>query len=92
MFLAPLDLTAAEITTLEAAAARGPHPRMHRRAQAVLGHHRGSGIGQLAALFAVGYNTVSGWLRDWQAHGVAGLAEGKRTGRPPKLPRVVKEK
>lgn len=92
MFLAPLALTAPEIITLEAAVARGPHPRMRRRAQAVLGHHRGTGIASLAAFFAVGYNTASGWLRDWQAYGVAGLAEGKRAGRPPKLPPEVKKK
>lgn len=92
MLLAPLPLTAPEITTLEAAAAGGPHPRMRRRAQAVLGHHRGSRIEALATFFAVGYNTVSEWLRRWQQHGLAGLAEGARSGRPPKLPPPVKKK
>ena len=60
MFLAPLALTATETITLVAAVARGPHPRMRRRAQAVLGHHRGTGIASLAAFFAVSYNTASG--------------------------------
>ena len=88
--LAPLPLTESEIVTLEAAAANGPHPRMRRRAQAVLGHHRG--LGQLATLYAVGYNAVNCWLLRWQRHGVAGLAEGMRAGRPPKLPEPVQKK
>lgn len=92
MTLAPLPLSPAEISTLEAAASRGPHPRMRCRAQAVLGHHRGASIGQLARLFAVGYNTVSEWLRRWQNQGLlAGLAEGQRSGRPAKLPSAAKK-
>ncbi len=91
MLLASLPLTAPEITSLAAAAAQGPHPRMRRRAQAVLGHHRGATVHQLATLFAVGYNTASIWLRRWQDLGVAGLAEGQRAGRPPKLPPAVKK-
>ena len=71
--LASLPLTESEIVTLEAAAANGPHPRMRRRAQAVLGHHRGLRLDQLATLYAVGYNAVSRWLLRWQRHGVAGL-------------------
>ena len=64
---------------------------MRRRAQVVLGHHRGATRHQLATLFAVGYNTVGIWLRRWQELGVAGLAEGQRAGRPPKLLPVVKK-
>ena len=92
MPLAPLPLTALEITTLEAARAQGPHPRMRRRAQAVLGHHRGASISTLASLFAVQYNTVSQWLRNWRSHGLAGLAEASRSGRPSKLPPAAKKK
>ncbi len=92
MILAPLPLTDLEIMTLEAAAARGPHPRMRRRAQAVLGHHRGTTPDQLATLFAVGYNTVGIWLRRWEDAGLAGLAEGQRSGRPAKLPPLAKKK
>ena len=64
---------------------------MRRRAQAVLGHHRGASIQALATLFAVGYNTVSDWRRRWQTRGLAGLAEGPRRGRPTKLLPVVKK-
>lgn len=90
--LAPLALEAPEIDTLEACALRGPHPRMRRRAQAVLAHHRGLSLAQLAAAFATHRNVVSRWLSRWQRHGVAGLAEGRRAGRPPKLPAEAKKK
>jgi transposase len=58
---------------------------MRRRALAVLGHHRGQSLRQLAALFAVRYATVHDWLTRWHRHGLAGLAEGARAGRPPRL-------
>ena len=92
MPLAPLPLSASEISTLAAATSRGPHPRMRRRAQTVPGHHRGASIGQLATLFAVDYNTGSEWLRRWRDQGLAGLAEGRRSGRPTKLPSTAKKK
>ena len=79
------DLTNLEVLTLEQAAAHGPHYRMRRRAQAVLGHSRGQSISRLAALFAVDADTVSRWLRRWRAQGVSGLREGARSGRPPHL-------
>lgn len=90
--LAPLPLTAPEITTLEAAAAQDPHPRMRRRAQAVLGHHRGVTMNQLAALYAVGRNAISRWLTRWEHVGLVGLYEGGRSGRPPKLVPATKKK
>ena len=90
--LAASPLTEPEITTLEAAAAHGPHPRMRRRAQAVLGHHRGLTLNQLAALYAVGRNAVSRWLLRGQRLGVAGVAQGPRAGRPPKLGETAQKK
>ena len=87
--LTPLPLNESEIVTLKAAATNGPHPRMRRRAQAVLGHHRGLCLGQLAALYAMGYNVVSRWLLRWQRQGVVGLAEGMRAGHTLKLPEPV---
>ncbi len=79
------SLTSEELTTLEACSLHARHPRQRRRAQAILGHHRGHSLPQLAAFYAVRYATVHAWLHAWQAHGLAGLAEGKRAGRPPKL-------
>jgi transposase len=87
--LAPLALDAPEIDTLEACALRGPHPRMRRRAQAVLAHHRGLCIDQLVTAFGVQRNAVSRWLSRWQRFG---LAEGHRAGRPPTLPETAQKK
>ena len=92
MLLPPTPLTATEVVTLEACSLRGPHPRQRRRALAVLGHHRGQSLPQLAALFAVRYATVHDWLGAWRQHGVAGLAEGHRAGRPPKLTGAAQKK
>ena len=90
--LTPLALDAPEIKTLEACALRGPHPRLRRRAQAVLAHHRGLCIDQLAATFGARRNAVSRWLARWQRFGLAGLAEGPRADRPPKLPEAAQKK
>jgi transposase len=85
MLLPATPLTATELFTLEACSLHGPHPRQRRRALAILGHHRGQSLPQLATLFAVRYATVHDWLQAWQQDGIAGLAEGRRAGRPPKL-------
>ena len=59
-------------------------PRQRRRAQALLGHHRGQSLTHLASRYAVRYATVHAWVTAWDQHGLAGLAEGRRAGRPPK--------
>jgi transposase len=78
-------LTSADLQALDAYSRQAPHYRERRRALAVLGHHRGQSLGQLATLFAVRYATIHDWLTRWQCHGLAGLAEGRRSGRPRKL-------
>ena len=85
MHLAPIWLTAADVTHLEHTAERGEHPRQRRRAQTVLSHHRGLSIPQLATAYAVDRDTVRAWLPRFEQGGVAALAEGARSGRPPKL-------
>ena len=90
--LAILTLIPDEATTLDACSHHVRHPRQRRRAQAVLGHHRGQRLDQLVAFFAVRYATVHGWLNAWREQGLAGLLEGKRAGRPPKLPPATQKK
>ena len=92
MLLPPTPLTSTEVATLEACSLHGPHPRQRRRALAILGHHRGQTLPRLATLFAVRYGTVHDWLQAWQQRGLAGLAEGRRAGRPPKLAESAKKK
>lgn len=85
----PIALTTDEVATLDACSQHARHPRHRRRAQAVLGHHRGQSLAQLAAFFAVGYGTVRGWLQAGRERELAGLCEGPRAGRPSKLPPPV---
>jgi transposase len=66
--------------------------REQRRALAILGHHRGQSLPQLAALFAVRYATVHDWLSRWQQQGLARLAEGNRARRRPKLNAAAQKK
>lgn len=90
--LVPLALLPEEVATLDACSRHARHPRQRRRAQAVLGHHRGQSVNQLAAFFAVRYATVHGWLTAWRGQGLAGLLEGHRAGCPPKLPPAAQKK
>ena len=92
MHLAPLALIPEEISTLEACTLHARHPRQRRRAQALLGHHRGQSMTQLATFYAVRYATVQGWLACWRTQGLVGLAEGKRSGRPAKVADEAKKK
>ena len=90
--LAATPLTTAESAALEHHSHHADHHRERRRALAILGHHRGQSLPQLAALFAVRYATVHDWLSRWRTQGLAGLAEGLRAGRPPKLAVAAQKK
>lgn len=92
MKLAPIALTASQITALDRVVGHGAHPRERRRAQAVLSHHRGLTLNQLSAAYAVDRDTVRAWLTRYEQGGVAALAEGPRAGRPPKLDVAAKKK
>lgn len=83
--LSPTALTSAQVQVLEQSAAHAPHARQRKRAQAVLSHHRGLSLQQLAAVYATRRDTVRIWLTRFETGGVAALAEGARSGRPPKL-------
>jgi transposase len=49
-------------------------------------------LDQLVVAFGAHRNAVGRWLSRWQRLGLAGLAEGRRTGRPPKLPEAAQKK
>ena len=92
MKLAPIVLTTAQVQQLAGVAATGAHPRERKRAQAVLSHHRGLTLCQLAAAYAADRDTVRAWLTRFEQGGAAALAEGHRAGRPPKLVPAAKKK
>src|SRR5436853_3691601 len=58
--------------------------RVALRAQMVLLAARGYRVPQIASIHACGEDAVRLWLHRYQAHGVAGLQDVPRSGRPPK--------
>ena len=59
--------------------------RVAKRLQAVLLNSQGRTSGELAEVQQAPRSKVSEWLARYQAHGVEGLLEGQRSGRPAAL-------
>jgi transposase len=59
--------------------------RVAKRLQAVMLNSEGRTSGELANLLKAPRSRVSEWLANYQAHGVEGLLEGHRSGRPLEL-------
>lgn len=78
-----LTLTDADRTTLEALLAKGTLPvKTFKRATALLELDRGKSLTVVAATLAVTYTTVAAWRDRYHAHGLAGLHDAPRSGRP----------
>jgi len=56
--------------------------RVARRLQAVILNSEGHSSGELAAILQAPRSKVSEWLANYEVHGVEGLLEGYRSGRP----------
>lgn len=78
-------LTEANQKALEDLHHEGKTHRGRQRAHAVLLSSRGFTREQLADIFSVDRDTVSGWLDAWQEHGLAGLADAPKPGRRRKI-------
>lgn len=61
------------------------HPRVRRRAQALVRLAQAIPRGQVAHEFGVHLNSIRGWIERWQTRGLAGLYEEHYPGRPTKL-------
>jgi transposase len=59
--------------------------RVARRIQAVLLNSQGRSSGELASILQAPRSRVSEWLSNYETHGLEGLLEGFRSGRPPHL-------
>src|SRR5947209_17810763 len=59
--------------------------RVAKRLQAVVLNSEGRTSGELAGILKAPRSKVSEWLSRYQTHGVDGLLEGYRSGRPPAL-------
>jgi len=60
--------------------------REHLRLRAVVLAREGKTAPQIASALGCGRRPVQEWVRRYNAGGVAALAEGRRPGRPPRLP------
>lgn len=61
--------------------------RVAKRLQAVVLNSRGRTSGELAEILQAPRSKVSEWLARYEEHGVEGLLEGQRSGRPGQLTR-----
>ena len=59
--------------------------RVRKRAHSILLSERGFSIYEIARIYQVDRDTISGWLDRWQETGLEGLTDKPRSGRPPKL-------
>jgi transposase len=81
-----LELSDAERASLEAAAAAERRVRIWRRYRAILLLAEGElGPEQVATALGCARSSVYGWAQTWRSHGLAGLQEAPRTGRPARL-------
>jgi transposase len=86
------NLTEAERRTLCEMWMLHEHPRVRRRAQALVRLAQGIARAQVAQEFGVHLNSVRAWIGCWQTAGLAGLYEGPHQGRPRKLSPAVAER
>jgi transposase len=79
-----LELTEDEQRTLREMGVLHPHPRTRIRAQGILRLSQGLTLQKTADEFGVHLNSVEQWRQRWSKLGLAGLYEGRHTGRPRK--------
>lgn len=82
-YIGPLSVEA--VKELELLHHDGATHRERERAQAVVLSSRGYTVNQLAGIFHVDRDTVSLWLDRYEKHGIAGLHDAPKSGRPPKV-------
>ena len=79
-----VELSRDEQRTLREMGVFHPHPRTRMRAQGILRLSQGLTLQQTADEFMVHLNSVEQWRQRWKKLGLAGLYEGRHTGRPRK--------
>ncbi len=75
-------LSNAEQRTLLDASRYAPWPRFRQRAHAVILSSKRYSLAQLADIFSVDRDTVSGWLSAWENLRLLGLRDQAHLGRP----------
>ena len=70
----------------------GETPRIRRRAHAILLSDSGKSVNEIAEIFETTRESVCSWLARWEDSGPQGLADGARSGAPPKLTKSERKK
>jgi len=78
-------LSDAQRASLEQVHRHGSTHRLRQRAHAVLLSAKGFTLEQLALMYEVHPETVSGWLNQWHERGLEKLADAPRPGRRRKI-------
>jgi transposase len=79
------------VAQIRAAMKRTKDAVVYRRLQAILCRMQGQTIAETCCHVQISRDTLHAWVRRWNEGGVTRLAEGKRSGRPRKLPPEVKD-
>ena len=66
--------------------------RIRHRAHAILLSDSGKSVNEIAEIFETTRVTVCSWLARWEESGPQGMADGARSGAPPKLTKSEKKK
>jgi transposase len=87
-----LEIENAEATrlALQQEIARTEEARYDHRLHSLLLISQGFSCSDAAAMFGDSVRTVENWVRRFQQNGLAGLHEGERPGRPPKLDDAIR--
>ena len=83
--------TRRRLTRLSKEAERDGAYRVAKRLQAVVLNAEGRTSGELAAVLKAPRSKISEWLAQYQVHGIEGLLEGYRSGRPPELAQAQRQ-
>lgn len=73
-----------QLAEIEQAINGSPDPEVRQRAIAIRLLHLGQSPEQVAQVVMVTSNTIYAWHKRWREHGLAGLRDRHRTGRPTK--------
>ncbi len=91
-FLSLHHKTAEKLIRLKKEAEEEGEYRVARRIHATILNCDGNTSGEIAHLLKAPRSRVSEWLGCYESHGIEGLLEGHRSGRPPKLSMRQKNK
>ena len=80
-----VHLTLDQHTTLDHTMKHDPSSRARARAHSLLLSEQGKSINDIANIYRVDRDTVSAWFTGWEDHGMKGLYDKPRSGRPPTL-------